>query len=371
MIVKEIGFPVIHNFPGDIREFTPALFKYLNKFEHLNLFLEKGYGERLGFTREDYIKENSRIKFVPLDEVYKKDMLVSIKNPDLENLEKLKENSSLFTMIHYDTRPKMVQLIKRKGIKSFSMDSVVDDYGLRMFVDYYGTAYGGCEIAFDVLKETMPDFYSKDREPLIVSILGAGGVAQGCIKSVEVLGDREFLGKGIPGVIGQALTRTITNDEKILKEILKKTNILIDATKRPDYSKHIIRNEILGYLPENAVILDLSADRYDTSVDPPLVRALEGTVRGTPAHKIIYPDDELYDELPDFVDKTNRRITVSCDAWPSVNPKKSLAYYENMIRDYFNVLLTKDLDDIREDSDNIFERALYRSTIEYFEKVNK
>lgn len=371
MLVKEIGFPVIHNFPGDIREFTPTLFKYLNKYEDLNLYLEEGYGERLGFTKEDYIKENPRIKFVPLDEVYKKDMLVSIKNPDLENLEKLRENSSLFTMIHYDTRPKVVELIKRKGIKSFSMDSVVDDYGLRMFVDYFGTAFCGCEIAFDVLKEIMPNFYSKEREPLRVTILGAGGVAQGCIKSVEVLGDKEFLGKDIPGVIAQVLTRTITDNEEILKEILKKTNILIDATKRRDYSKVIIRNEVLGYLPKDAVILDLSADRYDTSVDPPLVRALEGTVKGSPAHKIIYPNDELYDELPDFVDSTNRRVVVSCDAWPSINPKKSLAYYENMIRDYFNVLLTKDLNHISEESDNIFERALYRSTIEHFEKINK
>lgn len=371
MIVKEIGFPVIHNFPGDIREFTPSLFKYLNKFEELNLFLEEGYGERLGFTKEDYIKENPRIKFVPSDEVYKKDMLVSIKNPDLENLEKLRENSSLFTMIHYDTHPKTVELIKRKRIKSFSMDSIVDDYGARMFVDYFRTAFNGCEIAFNVLKELMPDFYSNSREPLMVTILGAGGVAQGCIKSVEVLADREFLGKGIPGAIAQVVTRTITDNESILKEIFKKTNILVDATKRPDYSKQIIRNEILGYLPENAVILDLSADRYDTSVDPPLVRALEGTVKGSPNHMVIYPDDELYDELPDFIDKRNRRVTVSCDAWPSVNPRESLEYYENMIKDYFNVLLTKDLDEISEESDNIFERALYRSTIEYFIKIHQ
>lgn len=367
MIVNSIGFPVIHNFPGDIREFTPSLFRYLNKYNHLYLYLEEGYGKRLGFTEEDYQKENRRITFVPLDEVYKQDMLISIKNPDLINLEKLKENSSLFTMIHYDTRPKTVNLIKRKNIRSFSMDSIVDDYGLRMFVDYFGTAFAGCEIGFDVLKETMKDFYSKNRKPLICSILGAGGVAQGCVKSIEILGDKEFLNESIPGVVAQVLTRTITNNEKVLKEKLKDTDILIDATKRSDYSKLIIKNELIGYLPEHAVIVDLSADRYDTSVKPPLVKALEGTVTGSPAHKIIYPDDELYNKLPSFVDTTNRRIVISCDAWPSIYPKKSLEYYENMIKDYLNVLLTKNLDDIAKESDNIFERALYRSTVEYFE----
>ena len=366
MTLKEIGFPVIRNFPGDIREFTPSLFKYLNKFKNLSFFLEEGYGERLGFTKEDYIKENSRISFVSLDTVYKKDALITLKNPDIDNLEKLKDNSLLFSMLHYDTHPKLIELIKRKNIKSFSMDSIVDDYGLRMFVDYFGTAFEGCEIAFKILKENMKNFYSKDREPLIVTILGAGGVAQGCIKSVEVIGDREFLGKNMPGVIAQVLTRSITNNVNILENVFKKTNILIDATKRGDYTEKIISNKVLGYLPKDAVILDLAADRYDTSVDPPLVRALEGTVKGSPSHKVIYTDDRLYDELPDFVNSENRRVLVSCDAWPSVNPKKSIAYYENMIKDYLNVLLTKDLNEINEDSDNLFERALYRSTIDYF-----
>ena len=113
MKVKTLGFPVIHNYPGDIREFTPNLFKYLEKFTHLEFYLEEGYGERLGYTKEDYHAVNSRIHFVPLEEAYKQDMIAILKNPDLKNLELMKDGASLFSMIHYDSRPAAVELITR------------------------------------------------------------------------------------------------------------------------------------------------------------------------------------------------------------------------------------------------------------------
>lgn len=371
MKVKTLGFPVIHNFPGDIREFTPNLFQYLNKYEGLRFYLEKGYGERLGYSEADYKKVNDKVKFVKMEEAYQQDLMAVLKNPDLENLEMLRDGAALFTMIHYETRPAMVELIERKKLTTFSMDAIVDDYGIRMFVDYFGTAYGGCELAFETLKSTRKDFYSKDREPIQVTILGAGGVGQGTIKAFEILGDKEFLGKGIPGVVSCVLTRTVTGDRALLEQILSKTSILVDATKRPDCTQKIVANESLASLPDYAVILDLCADRYDDTVDPPMVKGIEGTVNGTPAHKVIYPDDPLYDQLPGFVDSRNRRVEVSCDAWPSVNPHKSIAYYEIMMKNYFNVLLNKDLEEVDLDSDNIFERGLARSTFGYFKSKDK
>lgn len=368
MKVKKIGFPVIHNYPGDIREFTPDLFRYLNKFSSLELYLEDGYGSRLGYSNMDYLEANPNIIFTTFEDVFKKDMLISLKMPELKALEYLREDSSLFTMIHYDTRPAYVKLLKRKNIKSFAMDMIVDDNGLRIFVDYFGTAFAGCEIAFNVLKESMKDFYSLNRDPIMVTVIGAGGVGSGCVKSFQILGDNEFSGSDTQGLITQVITSNITKKKDALVEVFKKTNILIDASKRADYTKKIISNDLLEYLPQDAVILDLSADRYDLSSNPPLVRAVEGTVKGTPSHNIIYTDDKIYDELPDFVNKSNRRIVVSSDAWPSAKPHESIKYYEILMKNYLNVLLSKDLNEITIESDNVFERALHRSTIEYFLK---
>ena len=46
---------------------------------------------------------------------------------------------------------------------------------------------------------------------------------------------------------------------------------------------------------------------------------------------------------------------------------RSVWVYFNLMKNYVGLILTKDYEDISEDSDNLFERGLYRSTFEYFQ----
>lgn len=367
MIIKSVGFPKIKNFGGDIRDFLPSLFKYLKKFEDLEIVVEKNYGSGFDLEERDYLEANPNVKFVSSDEIYNQDLIVILKMPELEELEKLKDNSSIFTMCHYSTRPENVELFMRKGIEAFSMDTIVDDYGKRIFVDYFRTAFNGSKIAFDELKKSMADFYSPTRRPINVTVLGVGSVAQNCAKSFEILGDEEFLGKDIPGVAIRLLPRTITYSDELMIPILKETDILVDASKRMDLSQCIIKNELVGYLPEHTIILDITADRYDEGQMKPI----EGTVVGSLSKLVIYPDDEIYNDVPENVSTKNRRTTVSCDAWPGVTPKDSITYYEGILKDYLNILLTKDTDDIDRNSDDYFERSLYRGSLENFLNEDK
>lgn len=362
MIIKSIGFPRIKNYAGDVRDFLPSLFGYLKQFKDLEIFVEKAYGSGLGLTEEDYLKENNNIQFVSADLVYQKDLIIILKMPELSELEKLRDGCSLFTMCHYSTRLANVELFKRKNIFTLSMDGIVDDYGKRLFVDYFRTAFNGSKIAFEELKKSYHDFYSNKRPPIYVTILGVGMVAQNCAKSFEILGDEAFLNKNIPGVIIQLLPRTITNNEVIMSELLKQTDILVDATKRLENNKYVLKNELLGNLPKHSIILDITADRYDGEQ----VKPIEGTVLGNLEKCVIYPDDEKYNSLPNGVNSTNRRTTVSCDAWPGTTPKESIKFYEMLIKDYINVIMSKELSDIDINSNNYFERALYRGTLNYF-----
>ena len=368
MMIKSIGFPRIKNFGGDVRDFLPSLFKYFTKYKDIEIFLEKGYGDGFDLGENDYLKVNPRLKFVTRGEIYENDLTVILKMPELEDLEKLRDGTSLFSMCHYSTRQLNVELFQRKKIKSFSMDSIVDDYNMRLFVDYFRTAYNGSRTAFKELKESMDNFYSINREPINVTIVGVGSVAQNCAKSFEILGDEEFLGKNIPGVVIKLLPRTITYSDKLMIPILKETDILVDASKRQDLSECIIKNELLGYLPEHSIILDITADRYDIGQ----VKPIEGTVVGSLQKMVIYPDDELYHSIPENINSQNRRINVSCDAWPGVTPKESIIHYEVLLKNYLEVLLNKDTDSIEKNSDNYFERALYTGTLEHFlnESVN-
>ena len=60
------------------------------------------------------------------------------------------------------------------------------------------------------------------------------------------------------------------------------------------------------------------------------------------------------------------RVTVSCNALPGMDVPRSVQVYYGLMKNYVGLILQKDYDKISEDSDNLFERGLYRSTFEYF-----
>ena len=286
-----------------------------------------------------------------------------LKNPDETDLEMLNDGSVLFSMLHYPTHPTLREMIERKNLRTFSMDAIVDDGGLRLFVDYFGTAFNACQAAVDALKEVYPDFYSTERGPIKALVMGVGGVGQSCIRSLEILSDREFLGKEQYGILPIVCTRTITGHPELFDEIIKECHLVVDATQRRDTTQYVMTNRQVGLLPEDAVLLDICADPYDFSMDPPQVKGIEGTLTGLPGHIVIYPDDPGYEMLEGTaVDATNRRVTVSCGAWPAEDTPRSVQFYYGLMKNYVGLIINKEYEEISEDSDNLFERALYRST---------
>lgn len=372
-MAKTVGFPMIRNFSGDSRDFIPNLFAFMDRYDGVAFYLEEGYGQRLGYTKEDYLKASDKVTFVSREESFRKDITMILKNPEPEDLEMLKDGSVYFTMLHYATRPKVREIIERKGIKAFAMDHIAGDDGRRMFADYFGTAYNACLAGVEALKENYADFYSTERKPIKALVMGVGGVGQNCIRSLEILSDKEFLGKETSGILPIICTRTITAHDKIFDEIIRDCYLVVDATQRRDETQYVMRNRQIGLLPQEAVIVDICADRYDFIVDPPLVKGMEGTLTGSPDHYVIYPDDPRYETEfpPDKIDSTNKRVTVSCNAWPGMDVKRSVEVYYDLMKNYVGLILTKEYEEISEDSDNPFERGLYRSTFTYFREHHK
>ena len=366
-MAKTVGFPMIRNFHGDSRDFIPDLFAFMDRYDDVEFYLEEGYGERLGYTADDYLKASDKVRFVSREESFGKDITMILKNPEPEDLEMLKDGSVYFTMLHYATRPKVCEIIARKGLRTFAMDHIVDDNGLRIFADYFGTAFNACQEAVEALKENYADFYSTERGPIKALVMGVGGVGQNCIRSLEILSDREFLGKEQTGILPIICTRTITGHPEVFDDIIRQCHLVVDATQRKDETQYVMTNRQIGLLPEDAVLLDICADRYDFGVNPPLVKGIEGTITGGPGHTVIYPDDPAYSEIEGtVVDSTNRRVTVSCNTWPGMDVPRSVQVYYGLMKNYVGIILQKEYEDISEDSDSLFERGLYRSTYQYF-----
>jgi alanine dehydrogenase len=368
LVIKSIGFPRMHKEKGEKRDFLPELFEKLKRYKEINIFVEEGYGTGMGYLPEDYLRKNPNLKFADHNEVYEKDMIVVLRAPEDEEIRMMKRGSVLLSMLHYDTRPLRNKLLEQRGIICFSMDSLTDDNNVRMLVNYSGTARSGVKVAFNELRKRMPDFYSPSRRPINVTIIGMGAVGLNAVKAFEELSDIEFFDSNeeVPGIIIRMIPRNITKDKKLLAPILKETDILVDASKRSDPSEIIIPNRLISLLPQHAIILDLSADPYNDRISPMQVKGIEGIPTGTLDKYVIEPDDELYNTIPEGVNSENRRVVVSCNAWPGVDPAECMAIYGEQILPFLQVLLEKDPLSLDINSDNLYERALVRGSLDYF-----
>jgi len=171
--------------------------------------------------------------------------------------------------------------------------------------------------------------------------------------------------RGIPGVQVTAVDYDVVNNTEHMREILSKTDILVDATQRPDPSKVVIPNEWVGWMPEHAVLVDLSVDPYNFEVKPPEVKGIEGIPQGNLDQFVFVPTDPAYERIPAGVSTKNRRHAVSCYSWPGIHPKECMDLYGNQLRPIMRMLIEKGGTNTIRPKGLYFERIIARAIISH------
>ena len=123
-------------------------------------------------------------------------------------------------------------------------------------------------------------------------------------------------------------------------ERLRGTDLLVDATLRRDPTVPAIPNAWLGVMPEHAVLLDLAADPYDLTTDPPGIKGIEGVPHGSLSQYVFGPDDPAWGSVGSAVDVRVRRVSLSCDAWPGARPRDSMERYGEQVEAVMEVVLS-------------------------------
>lgn len=363
-----IGLARMHKEPGERRDFLPKFAARLSKLG-ANVTLEYGYGSGMQYVEEDYLRLAPSAKFGSLEEVYQQDCVMVLRYPSDEDLHLLRKGACLICMLHYPTRPQRVEFLRSLGVEAISLDSVKDDSGRRLVENLHAVGWNGIEIAFRVLQSTYPDpgFGSPERGPIQVTLMGAGAVGTHVVHAAIRYGDestrRHMAINGIPGVQVTVVDYDVTPHEKIMAEILRRTDVLVDATQRPDPSKPVIPNTWVTYLPEHAVLLDLSVDPYNCSADPPYVKGIEGIPQGNLDKYTFTPDDPAFDLLPDCIDTTHRRHSVSCYSWPGIYPRKCMLLYGRQILPLLRTLIERGGVENINPQGRFFERAISRAML--------
>lgn len=363
-----LGLARMHKEPGEQRDFLPSFVSRLEKYG-TRVVLEYGYGSGMGFLDEDYLKAAQSTSFASRDEVYQQDFVLVLRYPEDEAVRQMRPGSCLISMMHYPTRPKRVELLRNLGIEAISLDSIKDDNGRRLVENLKAVAWNGIEAGFRVLRSTYPEpgFGSTSRPPIRVTLVGAGAVGTHVVHAAIRYGDEplreRLVAAGIPGVMVTAIDYDVTPHEQVMKELLSSTDMLVDATQRPNPNKPVIPNRWIGYLPEHAVLVDLSVDPYDCETGAFSVKGIEGIPQGNLDRYIFAPDDPAFDDLPECISTTNRRYSVSCYSWPGIYPKKCMDTYGRQIRPIMHIIIERgNLQNIDPEG-TFFERAISRAVL--------
>ena len=366
-----IGLPIMHLEPGERRAFLPDFVHRLclNGFQ---VALEHGYGSAMGIREEEYTDNSPCVRFTSAEETYQQDFVLVLRYPGDAALRQMRKGTCLISMLHYPTRPGRVAYLQHLGLEAISLDSIKDDVGRRVVENLRAVAWNGVEVAFKVLHEHYPPpgLEDSNRLPIKVTVMGAGAVGTLAIQAAIRYGNedtwRHMASIGATGVQVTAVDYDVTNHPHIMQQILKYTDILVDATQRPDSSRPVILNEWIGQMRPHAILLDLSVDPYDCTSDPPSVKGIEGIPQGNLDQYIFEPDDPAFDALPDCVSTRERRTVVSCYSWPGIYTRECMDLYGKQISPLLNAIARAGGVGNIKPNGSYFRRALARALLSTF-----
>lgn len=366
---KSIGFPRMEQETGEKRVFLPDFIQRMAALE-VQVVIEEGYGSRSGFDEADYRQGAINVSFGSRQEVFEQDVVLILRSPD-DDFRRMKPGTILMSMLHYPTHPTRIPLFKELGLKTISLDSIVNDNDVRLMENMKAVSWNGLEVAFGLLEDRWPGLVRSDGKPIQTLLLGTGMVGKPAVDAAVHLGNIErnnkHIERGGPGAVCQAVGRNMTGHEDEMIHLLQKTDILIDATQRRNPSKPVIPNEWIQFMPEHAILLDLSVDPYIPQTDPPVVRGIEGIPKGNLDKYVFQPDDPDWEEtIAPGVPTEHRRIAVTCYSWPGFHPEACMMHYGQQLNPMIPVLFDKGYDGLSLDGE-YFERAIYRATLKAWE----
>jgi alanine dehydrogenase len=363
-----VGFPRMYNEPGERRAFLPPLMGLLASMD-VDVAVEAGCGAGMGYTDERYTAVSPRVRIVDEATAYRQDIVVVLRAPE-GRYELVRPGTILLSMLHFATRPARVDLLRRLGIEAIALDMVTGDDGRRLVQNLRDVARNGLATAFDALEAGWPPFWSPGRDPISVTILGAGGVGKHAIEWAAKAGGEErnarLLREGLPGVEVVVVEQNLGGNAAYLRRRLAVTDVLVDATARRDTSRAVLPNAWLGFLPAHAIVCDLAVDPYLLDNVPPIVRGIEGIPQGNLDQWVFGVVDPAWDRLPPGIPTAQRRTVVSCYSWPGVRPEPCMEAYGNQLTPLLKTLIWYGgLAGIRPDG-SFHGRAMWRGSLRHF-----
>lgn len=359
-----LGLPCIRNEPGEVREFLPDFVAEMSA-AGIEILLEWGYGSRMGYHWEDYVRVATRAHRVSREEAFAAPIVMMLRPSD-DALSLLNAGSTFISMLHFPTHKQRARAFKERGVDAIALDLIVDGEGTRLVENMKAVAWNGLDTAFSVPERIRSMPYLSSEEPFRVTILGAGMVGKHAVEAATKLGSIERARKAprdFAGVEVVTVGRNLSRNADYMRQRLSQTDILVDAARRSDPSVSIVPSTWLCYLPPTAVICDLAVDPFLPGDSPPVVPGIEGIPSGDLDRYVFGPTDPVWDDAGRPI-TADRRWVASCYSWPGLFPVESMKHYGFQIEPLLEQLARRGGSRFLRADGSRLERALYGASLE-------
>ena len=253
---------------------TPAFVQTLVEAGH-QVAVEKSAGEAIGFTDEMYQEKGAQI--VPTSkEVYETaEMIIKVKEPQVEEFSLLKEGQVLFCYLHLAPDPVQTKELLEKKVVAIAYETVTDDKGRLPLLLPMSEVAGRISVQVGMVALQMNN---GGRGLLLSGVPGVapgkvvvvgGGVAGGEAARIAAgLGaDVTVLDKNMSrlreiDLVYQGKIKTIYATSAAIEEALKEADLVVGAVLIPGkLAPKVIKREFLKSMNPGSVIVDISIDQ--------------------------------------------------------------------------------------------------------------
>ena len=234
-MMRTIGFPISFKENENRRALIPS---DLNKIKNVSfMFFEKGYGDVLGYSDDDYLMMGANI--VSRDEVLKKNIICDPKIGDADYLDIL-NNQIVFGWIHAVQNKSIVDIMIQNKLTGYAWEDMYEKGRHSFWMN--NEIAGEAAVFHAYLCHGVFPYKTK------VAVLGRGNTARGAIKALNYM--------------GAEIVNYDRRTENLFRTELSQYDVIVNAilwdTSRKD---HIIYREDLKSLKRNCMIIDISCDR--------------------------------------------------------------------------------------------------------------
>ena len=250
--MKTIGFVINHKENEKRRALIPNDLVHIKNTKYL--YFEKGYGEVLGYTDEDYKKYG--VNIASTEEVYSKDIICNPKTPEQSELKYFKDNQVLFGWIHAVQDRKITDFLVNHKMTAIAWEEMCNN-DRHVF-------WRNNEIAGELAILHAFIYFGRLPYECNVAVLGRGNAARGAMRILDKNG-----------------AKYITYDRKNIKHLrenLGEYDIIVNAIMWDVFRKdRIIYREDLKLMKPQSMIIDISCNKnmeiessHPTTIEDPI-----------------------------------------------------------------------------------------------------